>query len=340
MSAHASPAAEGQPIGFTQVPNAILKANLSLGARLLYSILLSYCYKKDYCYPSYETLMKDLDCGSQALSSYIKELIKHGLIAVIHRGYGKTNLYQLTEVVQPAPAPQQTRVDEAHSADTPSSLKSKEQDLWKSKTEEYSDEKYEDGYPSNIRIAEKEETNYVNFHNVEQGSEEGLKPEDSNGGAVQVQSRANHRNFEKIESRKIAPAPAKSDVAPAKPKSTQSIHVPQRSRPASEETAIQTAIQGYIRDAACKLHDEAPLKSSTTRAYNLYLRSGIQLGHFFDLLYDAEQETMRRSATITKLTAHGFKNRMAYFFAVLEDKLGMRQAGGQTSGVANASITS
>ncbi len=74
-----------------------------------------------------------------------------------------------------------------------------------------------------------------------------------------------------------------------------------------------------------KLHDEAPLKSSTTRAYNLYCRSGMQLNSFFDTLYDAEQETMRRSATIKKQTAQGFKNRMAYFFAVLEDKLGLRQ---------------
>ncbi len=74
------------------------------------------------------------------------------------------------------------------------------------------------------------------------------------------------------------------------------------------------------------LHDEAPLKSSTTRAYNLYLRSGMQLNAFFDTLYDAEQETIRRSATIRKLTAQGFKNRMAYFFAIVEDKLGLRQS--------------
>ncbi len=70
--------------------------------------------------------------------------------------------------------------------------------------------------------------------------------------------------------------------------------------------------------------------SSTTRAYNLYVRSGIQLNTFFDTLYDAEQETQRRSATIRKQTAQGFKNRMAYFFAVLEDKLGVRHQSSST----------
>src|SRR3712207_5540439 len=100
MSTHASPAAEGQQNGFTQVPNSILKANhLSLGARTLYGVLLSYCYKKDYCYPSYETLMRDLGCHSQALRKYITELIKHGLIVVERNGKGGTNRYILTQRV-------------------------------------------------------------------------------------------------------------------------------------------------------------------------------------------------------------------------------------------------
>jgi hypothetical protein len=63
-------------------------------------------------------------------------------------------------------------------------------------------------------------------------------------------------------------------------------------KPAVEDTVAREAIGSYIRDIAAKLHDEAPLKSSTTRAYNLYVRSGIQLN---------------------------------YFFAIVEDKLGLRQ---------------
>src|SRR3712207_981156 len=127
--------------GFTQVPNHILKADMSLGARHLYNILLSYCWHKDYCFPSYETLMADMHCGSQALSGYIKELVRYGLVTVINRGYGKTNLYQLTEVVQPAPEPQpeprQSRLEQEVGEREESTLKIKEHALWKSKTEEH-----------------------------------------------------------------------------------------------------------------------------------------------------------------------------------------------------------
>jgi hypothetical protein len=302
-----------QHTGFTQVPNHILRArNLSRDAKLLYSILRSYCWQKSTCFPSYETLMADMQCCNQTLASAIKELIECGLITVQRRGQGKTNRYILTDGAGTSEQGSTVVPEAAHAC----SLKHREQELYPAETEEYSSNKYEDGNPSNIRIAEKEETDYVKFHNAEQGSEEGLKPEGSKEGAVLPPNGANHRNLEKIERRKIAP--------PVKPKSLQSMHAPHAARTTSVETTIQTAIQGYIRDAAVKLHDEAPLKSSTTRAYNLYLRSGIQLNTFFDTLYDAEQETMRRSATITKETSHGFKNRMAYFFAVLEDKLGLR----------------
>ncbi len=57
-------AAENQPTGFTQVPNTILKnSQLSLGSRMLYNILLSYCWHKDTCFPSYDTLMQDMGCA-------------------------------------------------------------------------------------------------------------------------------------------------------------------------------------------------------------------------------------------------------------------------------------
>jgi hypothetical protein len=94
--------------------------------------------------------------------------------------------------------------------------------------------------------------------------------------------------------------------------------------PPQDEEA-RSAIKSYIQDIAQNLHDEAPLTSSATRAYNLYKRAGVHLSWFLNQLYDAEKEANRRSETITKLTARGFKNRMAYFFAVLEDKLGLRQ---------------
>src|SRR3712207_6786004 len=127
MSAHTGEAVEGQQNGFTQMPNRILKAtHISHSARFLYNILLSYCWHKDYCFPSYETLMHDMQCSSQALTTYLTELKNNGLITIVRRGQGKTNLYYLTEVVQSAPGTQ----EHPHEAEQSSSLKIKEQEFW------------------------------------------------------------------------------------------------------------------------------------------------------------------------------------------------------------------
>ncbi len=81
----------------------------------------------------------------------------------------------------------------------------------------------------------------------------------------------------------------------------------------------------YMSDFAEELHDEAPLTSSTTRLYNLFRQSGLTLDAFTTYLYTARAVTKERSGCIRKKTATGVKTKMAYFFAVLEDRLGLRQ---------------
>ena len=98
-----------------------------------------------------------------------------------------------------------------------------------------------------------------------------------------------------------------------------------RGRRTKEDTEAYEAIREYIRDYAGQFNDTASLKSSTTRAFRLYKQSGRDLSEFFNLLYDATAETKRRTASITKHDAQGFKSKMAYFFAVLEDVLGLRE---------------
>jgi hypothetical protein len=154
-------------------------------------------------------------------------------------------------------------------------------------------------------------------------------------GPSQQRGSTQNRNIEKIEANKNFSLARKSapHSARAEPERTVGIeHIGRTlqtrlpvTQPTVDDAEVREAIESYIRDIAAKLHDEAPLKNSTTRAYNLYQRSGVHLSQFFNLLYDAEKEANRRSATIKKLTSQGFKNRMAYFFAILEDKLGLRE---------------
>jgi len=87
-------------------------------------------------------------------------------------------------------------------------------------------------------------------------------------------------------------------------------------------------IMAYIQDFAREMGDTAPLKSSVTRAYNLYKASGKPIGTFIDALYQARAKTKERSAAIRstgdRTQPYAPKAKMAYYFAVLEDQLGLR----------------
>jgi hypothetical protein len=332
---------DGKPSGFTQVPNAILKADLSQGARLLYSILLSYCRQKEDCFPSYDTLMSDMHCHSEALRKYIKELIAHGLITVVRRGQGRSNRYILsrhstTSMLEPVSAQEPEEVFSASHIAVPV--------LRTSQTEEYRVEKDEEEYESNLRTAENEKPDYVNPKSTALHPDAGEHPTAKEEREQRTQERAGESN-----TAKDGPSGVSTDHSHQRNKSK--LHITQEPHPvceekhkgAKKETAasgeaqyvLQTmptdeakdAIRDYIRDIRGKLHDEAPLESSTTRTYRLYQRAGIDLSSFFNRLYDAETEANRRSGSIRKRSADGFTNRMPYFFAVLEDKLHLQAHG-------------
>ena len=86
----------------------------------------------------------------------------------------------------------------------------------------------------------------------------------------------------------------------------------------------------YISDLSRELGDRASLKSSTTRAYNLYRAAELPLETFLEGLYRARAIVKERTASIHTTADAGAgglgrKNKMAYFFAVLEDLLGLRE---------------
>lgn len=85
----------------------------------------------------------------------------------------------------------------------------------------------------------------------------------------------------------------------------------------------------YITNVAREFNDRASLKTSTTRALHLLEQSGLSRPAFIAKLYEARAITKERSAAIrTTTTTPGFplpvKNKMPYFFRVLEQLLGLR----------------
>lgn len=84
--------------GFTQIPNLVLRdTDLSIGARLLYGILLSYAWQKDQCWPGQERLATDLGRSSKTVRGYLAELMDGKYLQVQRRGLGQTNIYTLLD---------------------------------------------------------------------------------------------------------------------------------------------------------------------------------------------------------------------------------------------------
>jgi hypothetical protein len=88
-----------------------------------------------------------------------------------------------------------------------------------------------------------------------------------------------------------------------------------------EDRHAREAIQSYISDIAHQFGDKAALKSSVTRAYNLYEQSGRTMDAFINALFLARANVKERHQSTTQ---EPIQNRMSYFFSVLEDQLGLK----------------
>lgn len=82
--------------GFTQMPNAILRSKEIGGMeKATYSLLLSYAWHNDFCFPGQDRLAEDLGCSRASANTYIKNLRTKGFINVKRQGLNKPNLYEL-----------------------------------------------------------------------------------------------------------------------------------------------------------------------------------------------------------------------------------------------------
>lgn len=81
--------------GFTQIPNFVTRnPNLSMQAKYIYGLLLSYAWQDAECFPGLSKLRHDTGAKVDTLRKYIRELEDFGLLEVKgRRGYQKTNLY-------------------------------------------------------------------------------------------------------------------------------------------------------------------------------------------------------------------------------------------------------
>jgi hypothetical protein len=97
-----------------------------------------------------------------------------------------------------------------------------------------------------------------------------------------------------------------------------------RQRLTADERDERAAITAAIEAFAPEFGDKAPVKSSVTRTFNLYKQSQLPLATFVAELYGV------RSSVKDIAKSRAIKNRMSYFFGLLEDRLGLSMSASST----------
>lgn len=101
-----------------------------------------------------------------------------------------------------------------------------------------------------------------------------------------------------------------------------------------DEIGTRSVLVDYLSDIAREFNDQAPLRSSVTRAVNLCRASGLELDDFIDQMMVARARTKEYSGSI-KAKASGErgdwrpKPKMSYWFAILEDLVGASPSNGE-----------
>jgi phage replication O-like protein O len=151
-------------------------------------------------------------------------------------------------------------------------------------------------------------------------------------------------DFNYSKSRKAPPEKEKTDTEPVEEQgSGQTVEAPppaahglaaigdvlasrrQKSQRYDEDRQV---ILDLLADFRREFNDQATLKQSVSRAYNLMQRSNLEMSTFTSRMYEARAITKERSASITGVlsgnTSLSAKNKMAYWFSVLEDLCGLK----------------
>lgn len=80
--------------GWTGVPNFILETKkVSVGAKLVYAMLLKYARELQECFPGQQRLAADIGSSERSVRRWLQDLEAVGLIDIKRRGQGKPNLY-------------------------------------------------------------------------------------------------------------------------------------------------------------------------------------------------------------------------------------------------------
>jgi hypothetical protein len=280
--------------GFIQLPRLVLYArNLSRDAKLLYAVLLGYAWQEGRCFPGYHRLCEDMQASENAVRKYMRELEAVNLLRQRRRGLGKTNIYTLLDL-------------------RTSKIEVQEPQRWGEGSRTSNSEVQEPSISAAlepIRSEVAEPTNYAVKLETDELETDGI-------GDSKIRRTFRYENLSEPEKGPSAEISAASNM---------------KAMPSASviNDAAREHLGIFAQDLAREFNDAASLRSSTSRLVNLYHQTGLPMEDFIGHLYAARSVTKERSAAIRTpadgIAADWKKNKMSYFFAVLEDRLGIRE---------------
>jgi hypothetical protein len=280
--------------GFIQLPRLVLYAyNLSRDAKLLYAVLLGYAWQEGRCFPGYHRLCGDMQASENAVRKYMRELEAVNLLRQRRRGLGKTNIYTLLDL-------------------RTSKIEVQEPQRWGERSRTSNSEVQELSISAALEPVKSEVAEPTNYA-VKLETDE-LETDEIDDSKIRrtfryenMSGTKNGPPVETYDASDMAAMPSASMINDA----------------AREQLGI------FAQDIAREFNDAASLRSSTSRLVNLYHQTNLSMEDFIGHLYAARSVTKERSAAIhtpaDDTAADWKKNKMSYFFAVLEDRLGIRQ---------------
>lgn len=328
--------------GFTSVPNLVLNHYAELGitpAEMLFTIhMWQFRWTERDPYPSLTTIADKMDVSWRQAHRYATSLKDKGFLIIKSRqepGRGQvTSEYDFEPLIKAV-----LKVDDGTDKIGVDPDKNQEADAKSNPLT-----KMTGGGMTEVSEAPLTEVSHEEYKAQEDPSQEDVNPSN-------IRKAKSLKDLgEEATTSKIAPAfkqstPSESEREPrgdrggrgqgfssiADTLSRSNLRLPPK--PYGEERQV---IMDYVAKFANEFNDHASLKTSTTRAYNLFTKSRVPLGSFIGRMYEAHAITKESAAAVPKRpnpaqTAVGAvprgrpaKNRMAYWFSVLEDRLGLR----------------
>lgn len=252
--------------GFIQLPKIVLRArNLSRDAKLLYSILLSYAWDDDRCFPGYARLCDDMQASENMVRKYMRELMEIGLLSQKRRGLGKTNLYFMHAIRTSKIAVQ----DAAKNADQ-----------HPKKSAEYVESEIQESNTKSTYLRKE----------ASLGDERRGRGGQPHQTVSDREPNASSPRFDLDPDDDASPAEVGEQGSGNQPLAAiLATRAPRRDATHDDRVAIAATIEKFAHE----LGDATP-KSSVTRAINLFQHANLSRDRFLDLLYQARATTRQK----------------------------------------------